>query len=206
MATAASGDGADETADDRATAPAPDEHPTPGRESSADQTDTREAVEIAKEIVLDLRAEFPRLDARAAAGVALSGALLVSIVTQQILPSAIYYFGIFAAVFLTLALLSFLVVLYPGRSAGWRYVDKEINRWNIRQPKGTRGEPAAVMTVLTNGLIAADRLAYYSSMIYTMSAQVLAKQRLLRLAFVFGLLAVAVLAVGATSALLMGYR
>src|SRR3954467_13657958 len=45
-----------------------------------------DAVEIAKDLVVDLRAELPRIDARAAAGVALVAAILVSVVTQIRVP------------------------------------------------------------------------------------------------------------------------
>src|SRR4051794_35793465 len=81
------------------------------REASA--AGSNDTAEVAGELLLDLRTELPRLDARAAAGAALTGAILVAVVTQR-LPDAIYVFGVVAAVLLTLAILLFLAVLLPS--------------------------------------------------------------------------------------------
>src|SRR3954449_2255396 len=80
------------------------------RHSLADQ---EKVADMARELVIDLRAELPRIDARAAAGAALTAAVLVSVVTQAPKPSPVYAFGVSAAVLLTIALLLFLAVLFP---------------------------------------------------------------------------------------------
>jgi hypothetical protein len=63
--------------------------------------------------VVDLRAELPRIDARAAAGVALTAAVLVSVVTQVRLRMPVLAVAVAAAALLTVALLLFLMVLLP---------------------------------------------------------------------------------------------
>jgi hypothetical protein len=81
-----------------------------GQDAEAKQHD---AAEVAKELVADLRAELPRIDARAAAGVALTAAVLVSVVNQAPVAMPIYAVAVAAAVLLTIALLLFLMVLLP---------------------------------------------------------------------------------------------
>lgn len=72
-----------------------------------------DTAEIAKELVVDLRAELPRIDARAAAGTALAAAVLVSVVSQAPREMPIYVVGVVAAALLTIALFLFLLVLLP---------------------------------------------------------------------------------------------
>jgi hypothetical protein len=78
------------------------------------RTDWQNAAEIAKEIVVDLRSGLPRVDARAAAGVALTAALLVGVVSQAPASMPIYAVAVAAAAMLTIALLLFLLVLLPS--------------------------------------------------------------------------------------------
>src|SRR3954452_3741224 len=78
--------------------------------------DQEKVADMARELLIDLRAELPRIDARAAAGAALTAAVLVSVVTQAPIPMPVYAFGVAAAVLLTLALLLFLLVLFPTLS------------------------------------------------------------------------------------------
>ena len=146
---------------------------------SAEEPD-RSEVEIAKELVLDLRAELPRLDARAAAGVALTGALLVSLVTQQSLPMPVFAITVVAAALLTIALLTFLAVLSPRPSASRRYIDDQVD-----EGRATRRPVDSEVAVarLAAGLAATGRVAYYCSMIVDMSTHVRGKERLLRAAF-----------------------
>jgi hypothetical protein len=80
---------------------------------ASDATRTQNAVEIAQDLVVDLRAELPRIDARAAAGVALTAAVLVSVVTQVRLRMPVLAVAVAAAALLTVALLLFLMVLLP---------------------------------------------------------------------------------------------
>jgi hypothetical protein len=62
---------------------------------------TVNAAEIAKELVVDLRSELPRIDARAAAGVVLAAAVPVSVVSQAPQAMPIYAIAVVDAAFLT---------------------------------------------------------------------------------------------------------
>src|SRR4051794_1966879 len=67
---------------------------------------------LAREVRNDLRAELPRLEARAAAGIALSAAVLIGVVGNPLGQPA-YAFSVLRAGRLTLALLLFASVLMP---------------------------------------------------------------------------------------------
>ena len=190
---------------------------------------TQDTVEIAKDLVVDLRAELPRIDARAAAGVALVAAILVSVVTQIRLPMPIYPLAV--AAFLTVALLLFLMVLLPtptlpahqslvdvqsgGRSgargdittgaaieAGWtrRVLGSARGTSNVDLGSGCARPTARYRPCRMN------RAHYHATVAIQIAAQVRTKQRLLMLAFTSGSLGVAALALGATWALFLGYR
>lgn len=192
------------------TGDAPDEQPLrhdlPGVGQSSDPGD-QDAVEVARELVLDLRAELPRLDARAAAGVALTGALLVSIVTQQPLAMPIYVFQVIAAVLLTIALLMFLAVLFPHQNVGRQFVSNWIDGGHQGRTASGRGvDPKVDAQRLAAGIAATGRIDYYTSVVVHVSNQVRKKHRLLSIAFLSGLMAVGTLAAGASTALLLGWR
>jgi hypothetical protein len=51
----------------------------------------QDSAELAKELVIDLRSELTRIDARAAAGVALSAAVLLGLVGQTSIAAPIYW-------------------------------------------------------------------------------------------------------------------
>jgi hypothetical protein len=78
----------------------------------------RDAAEIAREVTTDVRAELPRVDARAAAGIALSAAVLIgTIEAPRTMP--LLAFAVIGAALLTIALLLFFAVLLPvsGKAA-----------------------------------------------------------------------------------------
>lgn len=200
--TAGRGDDVAERAPDEGAGDAPTAEVQP-----TDVSGDEQAIEVARELILDLRAELPRLDARAAAGAALTGALLVGVVTQQSLPTPIYTFGVLAAALLTIALLAFLSVLIPNRNVGRRYVDNQVA--GGREGRATRrraSDHRSDAQRLATGLAALCRVEYYTSVVVHMSAQVRKKHCLLSFAFVSGLLAIATLAAGASTALALGYR
>ena len=73
----------------------------------------RYVADVARELGADVRAELPRIDARAAAGIALSAAVLIGAVGQA-QPMPVLAFMIVAAALLTVALLLFFAVLLPA--------------------------------------------------------------------------------------------
>lgn len=150
--------------------------------------------DLAREIASDLRAELPRLETKAAAGIALSAAILVGLVgIQTPLSESVAAFGVLGAVFLSSALLLCLAVLLPGpnqrsRSAvlGWLDDDDtqaptdELRRW--------------------------ERTSYHATVVAELSAMVRTKQHRLRLALGSGFVAVVILALGAGVYLASGGR
>jgi hypothetical protein len=149
-----------------------------------------DAAEIAHELLLDLRAELPRLDARAAAGTALTGAVLVAVMTQR-LPASVHVFRVVAVVALTLALVTFLAALLPGGRADLRGVGRS---------------DAERVEALRSYLQRATRTEYYVTAVSGLQGQVRSKAFLLRVALVLGLLGILTLAAGASYALLIGLR
>jgi len=81
----------------------------------------------------DVRAELPRIDARAAAGIALSAAVLIGAVGQA-QPMPILAFMVVAAALLTLVLLLFFTVLLPAPAKASK---ASIRRW----ASSTTGKP-----------------------------------------------------------------
>lgn len=161
-------------------------------------------VEMAREIVNDLRAELPRIDARAAAGTALTAAVLVSVVSRGSIPSPVYAFGVSAAVFLTIALLLFLATLFPTIT-----VARGLPAVHARERAGAlkrRASPQIQASDLAAELANTDPVDFYAGMAVRVQARIRMKQVLLALAFLAGLLAVAALASGASLALLLGWR
>ena len=170
----------------------------------------KDTAEIAKELVVDLRAELPRIDARAAAGTALAAAVLVSVVSQAPREMPIYAFGVVAAVLLTIALFLFLMVLLPTptlpshRSLVMAQKDGAVRRRRRRDAEVKKLEDMGRQ--LAAELTGLNRTEYYATVAIQIGAQVRAKQRLLLCAFVSGALSVAALALGATWALHLGWR
>ena len=192
----------------------------------------QDAAEIAKELVVDLRSELPRIDARAAAGVALTAAVLVSVVSQAPAAMPIYAIAVVAAALLTIALLLFLMVLLPtptllshqsllraqpGRAGeppeapasgsddtvGW--ISRAVGR-HPRKREAEIGQLEEMGRQLAAQLAGMDRIEYHATVAMQIGAQLRIKQRLLLLAFVSGSLGVAALALGASWALLLGWR
>jgi hypothetical protein len=194
-------------------------------------TERQDAAEIAKELVIDLRSELPRLDARAAAGVALAAAILLGVVGQAPVGMPIYAVAVIAAALLTVALLLFLTVLLPSPHL--------LSHQNLLrdQPGAAVGPPDASAGAALEGsfgstyraarhrkreaklrqleargrqlahqLAKMDRTEYHAQVALQIAGQLRAKQRLLQLAVLSGSLGVASLAVGATWALLLGWR
>jgi hypothetical protein len=185
-----------------------------------------DTVDIAREIAIDLRAELSRIDSRAAAGVALVAAILVGVVSQTPARMPIFAVAIAAAILLTIALLLFLMVLLPtptlpsqrslvgvragrradrgrdgpdssrNRDAGWWRGTRELETLPLEE-KARR---------LATELARLDRPEYYATLAIEINAQVHAKERLLMAAFVNGTAGVAALALGASWALLLGWR
>jgi hypothetical protein len=164
------------------------------------------AVEIARDLLLDLRAELPRLDARAAAGAALAGAILIGVVSVGTLPMPIYTFGVIAAALLTIALLAFLAVLLPDRNIGRLHVNYEMPPSDVDPASRSALDPRANAHRLAAALTSMDRVEYFTSVLIQMSTQVRRKNSVLTFAFASGLLAIATLAVGAATALAIGFR
>lgn len=191
----------------------------------------QDAAEMAKELVVDLRAELPRIDARAAAGVALTAAILLGVVPQAPPAMPIYAVAVIAAALLTVALLLFLTVLLPSPTL----LSHQIL---LRDQPGAAVDPPDISAVsaldgsfgltyraarhgkrqaelrrleergrqLADQLAVMDRAEYHAQVALQLAGQLRAKQRLLLLAFASGSFAVASLAVGATWALLLGWR
>jgi hypothetical protein len=191
----------------------------------------QDSAELAKELVMDLRSELTRIDARAAAGVALSAAVLLGLVGQTSMAAPIYWVAIVAAVLLTLAVLLFLVVLLPSPNLLIHQVvlteppDAPLNPLRARgavTPTGplSRDRRAAASDArdaeltqlqekgrqLASQLEGQDRTEYHAMVAIQVSSQLRHKRRLLLLAFASGSLGVAFLALGATWALLLGWR
>lgn len=72
-----------------------------------------EAAEVMREIAADVRTELSRIDTRAGAGIALSGAILIGTVQQTPTTGRLFAFGVAGAVALTISLLLFFSVLLP---------------------------------------------------------------------------------------------
>jgi hypothetical protein len=200
-----------------------------GAGSSRDAADRRvdgspeDTVEISRELAIDLRAELSRIDSRAAAGVALIAAILVGVVSQAPTKMPIFAVAVAAAILLTAALLLFLMVLLPtptlpshralvgGRTSSVRnasrlsWGDRAVGRWRStpelkRVALEERGKQLAIE------LMSLDRPEYYATVAIEINAQVHAKERMLMVAFISGTLGVAALALGASWALLLGWR
>jgi hypothetical protein len=164
-----------------------------------------ERAEVARELLLDLRAELPRLDARAAAGTTLAGAVLVAVVTQE-LPHAVYYFGVIAAILLTLALLFFLGVFLPSSSLGHLPPNGPSSGRMGRLVRLTAADEAADTYDLHKYLASVSRDEYYMNAVIRLRKQVDHKSYLLRAAVLIGSAGVLTLALGASFALLIGLR
>ena len=174
---------------------------TPG----GDQGPRNAAVaEMARETVIDLRAELPRIDARAAAGAALTAAVLVSVVSQGPVSSPVYALRVSAAVLLTIALLLFLATLFPSTTIAGHPSAARAER----RAKAQRQRPSleAQARNLVARLAETDPVQFYAEKAVALHAQIRTRQMLLALAFVAGLLAVAALASGASLALVLGWR
>ncbi|MGC5225388.1 hypothetical protein ACPW96_22725 [Micromonospora sp. DT81.3] len=194
-------------------------------------TERRDAAEIAKELVIDLRSELPRIDARAAAGVALAAVVLLGVMGQASVGMPIFAVAVIAAALLTVALLLFLAVLLPSpnllshqillqygsaaaveppnASAGAALDGSSRSTY---QPAHQRKRQAQIRQLEARGREVADHLAevdrteYHAQVAIQIAGQLHAKQRLLLLAVASGSLGIAALAVGATWALLLGWR
>lgn len=152
--------------------------------------------------MIDLRAELPRIDARAAAGVALTAAVLVSVVTQGPVSSPVYALRVSAAVLLTVALLLFLAALFPSTTiAGHPSAAPAEQRARAPKQRPSRQDQASNLVAR---LANTDPVHFYAERAVRLQNHIRTKQRLLALAFVAGLLAVAALASGASLALLLG--
>ena len=154
---------------------------------------TRVAEEIARELAIDLRAELPRIDARAAAGIALSAAVLVATVGQAPTTMPTFAFATIAAGLLTIALLLFFMVLLPVPGEGVRAL--------IRR-RTSMDDAQALMDELASW----DRAVYHATAAVELSAIVHAKHRRLVAALALGGFAVLTLASGASLGLLQGGR
>lgn len=76
----------------------------------------REAAERVQEVIAELRSELPQVDARAAAGIALTSAVLIGTVTAAPLTMPAFAFAAAGAALLTVALLGFVAVLLPSQA------------------------------------------------------------------------------------------
>jgi hypothetical protein len=198
---------------------------------ASDAVRTQNALEIAKDLVADLRAELPRIDARAAAGVALTAAVLVGVVTQVRLRMPVFAVAVAAAAFLTVSLLLFLMVLLPTPTLPLHQslvrsrpseADEEAddmatdrasrNGWmRLASRKGRRNPQVRIEKFKAKGgrlaseLASESRAHYHATVAVQIADQVRTKQRLLTLAFINASIGLAALALGATWALLLGW-
>jgi hypothetical protein len=164
-------------------------------------------VEISRELAIDLRAELSRIDSRAAAGVVLIAAILVGVVSQAPTKMSIFAVAVAAAILLTATMLLFLMVLLstptlPSHRAlvGVRTSSGRSTPELKRVALEERGKQLAIE------LMRLDRPEYYATVAIEINAQVHARERLLMVAFISGTLGVATLALGASWALLLGWR
>ena len=152
----------------------------------------REVADIARELSADVRAELPRIDARAAAGIALSAAVLIGAVGQA-QPMPILAFMVVAAALLTLALLLFFTVLLPVPAKASK---ASIRRW------ATFKNGEALADELANW----DRALYHATAAIELSSVVRTKHTRLMLGLYAGSLAVLVLASGAAYSFFLGFH
>ena len=150
----------------------------------------RYVADVARELGADVRAELPRIDARAAAGIALSAAVLIGAVGQA-QPMPVLAFMIVAAALLTVALLLFFAVLLPAPAKTSRV---SIGRWAAFKNEQD----------LINELAGWDRALYYAADAIEQSSIVRTKHMRLTLGLYAGALAVLALAAGAAYSLLLG--
>jgi hypothetical protein len=143
------------------------------------------ASDIARAMITDTSAELPRIDAKAAAGTALSVALIVGLVSTQT-PSAspVFVAAVVGGVFLTLALLLFLAALLSEPASASRGL----------VPYWTRYESG---DALLTDLARREKAVHYASVAVELSGAARAKSRRLQLgiyasacavvSFVFGI-------------------
>lgn len=149
----------------------------------------KDVEDVARELYADVRAELPRIDARAAAGIAISGAVLIGAIGQA-QPRPILEFMVVAAVLLTVALLLFFTVLLPVPS---------------------KASPASVRSWATfaSGDALAEHLAswprafYHTTSAIELSAVVRTKHMRLTLGLYAGAIALLTLAAGACYSLIL---
>lgn len=153
---------------------------------------SRDADDLARELAADVRAELPRIDARAAAGIALSAAVLIGVVGQP-QPMPIFVFMVLAAALLTIALLLFFTVLLP--------VPGEARQAAIRRWATFENEQG-----LVDQLAGWNRAFYHATAAIELSSVVRTKHIRLTLGLYAGGLAVLTLAAGATYSLFFGFR
>ena len=146
-----------------------------------------DADDLARELSADVRGELPRIDARAAAGIALSAAVLIGVVGQpQRMP--IFVFTVTAAALLTIAILLFFTVLLP--------VPGESRHASIRRWASFESGQALI------GYLAGwDRALYHATVATELSSAVRTKHTRLTLGLFAGGVAILTLATGATYSL-----
>jgi len=133
------------------------------------------ASDIARAIISDVSAELPRIDAQAAAGIALSAALIVGLVsTQTPNTSPVFAAAVVGGVFLTLALLLFLAALLSERAS--------VARGSVLRRAGHESRVGhesghALLTELAQW----DTAVYYASVAVELSGAARAKARRLQL-------------------------
>src|SRR4029453_14922975 len=128
----------------------------------------RDVADIAAELTADVRAELPRIDARAAAGIALSAVVLIGPVGQA-QPMPILAFMVVAAALLTIiALLLFFIVLLPVTA---KATQVSIRRWATFET----GE------ALADEVASWDRALYHATSAIELSSIVRTKQTRLTL-------------------------
>jgi hypothetical protein len=136
---------------------------------SAPDPRIQQALEIARSITMDVSAELPRIDAKAAAGTALSVALIVGLVsTQKPSASPVFVAAVIGGVFLTIALLLFLAALLTDRTSA-------VGRSGSGQGRHQSSD------FLLADLLQRDKSAYYASVAVELSGAARAKSRRLQL-------------------------
>jgi hypothetical protein len=127
------------------------------------------ASDMARDMITDVSAQLPRIDAKAAAGTALSVALLVGLIsTQKPSASPVFVAAVVGGVFLTLALLLFLAALLSERASASR---KSVPYWTSYES----GKD------LLADLRQRDKAVHYASVAVELSGAARAKSRRLQL-------------------------
>jgi hypothetical protein len=144
---------------------------------------TRDRADLVRDLLLEFRQEIHQLDTRAGAGMTLSAAVLIGVVSQAPPAEPGYSLAVVGAALLTIALLMFFSVLLPATATGYHVYAK--------------GAPDRL-----SGALAGTRDAYHESRLAAVARVMRVKHRRLALAIGVSGLAVMTIASAAVVSLL----